>query len=303
MNHFDGFLNLSDRPPSDSISDPQVRCLFLNAFDAMLLVDQRGRLAAANPAACELLGIDPDRPLSDRWEAFSPSEELATIAEKLAENDVLQGTGTVMGKNGRPRNVEYRAAANFTPDRHLLILKPIANYRQLETEFLDIQERHQLVIQGIGEGIWDWDCQRDSAIVSPRYWEIQGYDPDEMGQESFSDFLDRLHPDDLTSAYQVYGDYIAGRRSDYRVEFRQRTKTGEWKWILSVGKLVEWDRDGRPLRMIGTHTDIGAYKQMESALRESRRQLQDVLNSCAAHIVQLWVFPDRTWEYVNRSGA
>lgn len=556
MNHLDGSLNYSDCHPFDSISDPQVRCLFLNAFDAMILLDPEGRLTAANPAARELLAIDPDRPIARRWEAFSPSEELATIAEKLAEHDALQGTGTVMGKNGGPRNVEYRATANFTPDRHLLILKDLTNCHQLETDFLDIRERHQLVIQGIGEGVWDWDCKTDVAIVSPRYWEIQGYDPDEMGNESFSDFLDRvhpddrdrlktvtqnhlerqepyeiemrvrhrdghyiwiysraqavrdetgrprrmvgavadisdrkqaelalqerealfrkvtanipgaifryvlhpdgsnrviymspgchdvweveaervarnaqclwdmthpddlrglyesvirsaqtlklwvhewrvlapsrrqkwlhgigrperqpdgsiiwdsfalditarkqaeialrdneerlrlalfaanqglydlnirtgeaivspeyarmlgyepeelqetnlkwrdrLHPDDLPSAYQAYDDYIARRRSDYRVEFRQRTKTGEWQWILSVGKLVEWDRDGRPLRMIGTHTDIGAYKQMEADLRESRRQLQDVLNSCAAHIVQLWVFPDRTWEY------
>jgi len=556
MNHLDGSLNCSDCHPFDSISDPQVRCLFLNAFDAMILLDPEGRLTAANPAARELLAIDPDRPIARRWEAFSPSEELATIAEKLAEHDALQGTGTVMGKNGGPRNVEYRATANFTPDRHLLILKDLTNCHQLETDFLDIRERHQLVIQGIGEGVWDWDCKTDVAIVSPRYWEIQGYDPDEMGNESFSDFLDRvhpddrdrlktvtqnhlerqepyeiemrvrhrdghyiwiysraqavrdetgrprrmvgavadisdrkqaelalqerealfrkvtanipgaifryilhpdgsnrviymspschdvweveaervarnsqclwdmthpddlrglyesvirsaqtlklwvhewrvlppsrrqkwlhgigrperqpdgsiiwdsfalditarkqaeialrdneerlrlalfaanqglydlnirtgeaivspeyarmlgyepeelqetnlkwrdrLHPDDLPSAYQAYDDYIARRRSDYRVEFRQRTKTGEWQWILSVGKLVEWDRDGRPLRMIGTHTDIGAYKQMEADLRESRRQLQDVLNSCAAHIVQLWVFPDRTWEY------
>jgi len=80
------------------------------------------------------------------------------------------------------------------------------------------------------------------------------YEPENFC-ETNAKWRDRLHPDDVATVYQVYEDYVAGRRDEYRVEFRQRTKSGEWKWILSLGKIVSWDSDGQPIRMLGTHTD------------------------------------------------
>jgi len=50
------------------------------------------------------------------------------------------------------------------------------------------------------------------------------------------------------------------------VECRQRTRGGDWIWILSLGSIVQWDDEGKPLRMLGTHTDITERKQVESAL-------------------------------------
>jgi PAS domain S-box-containing protein len=65
---------------------------------------------------------------------------------------------------------------------------------------------------------------------------------------------------------------VAGRTPEYRVEFRQRAASGGWIWILSLGKIQAWDPDGRPLRMLGTHTDITARKLAEESLRESERK-------------------------------
>lgn len=56
-------------------------------------------------------------------------------------------------------------------------------------------------------------------------------------------------------------DYTNGILPQYRVEFRQHTYDGQWKWILSHGKVLEYDATGKPLRMLGTHTDITARQK------------------------------------------
>ncbi|MES9928691.1 MAG: EAL domain-containing protein, partial [Candidatus Thiodiazotropha sp. 6PDIVS] len=74
---------------------------------------------------------------------------------------------------------------------------------------------------------------------------------------------------DHEAVAKTYSDYIGGRKDEYRVEFRLRTASGKWVWILSIGRLVEWDSDGKPLRMLGTHTDITALKQAQERVRQA----------------------------------
>jgi PAS domain S-box-containing protein len=94
-----------------------------------------------------------------------------------------------------------------------------------------------------------------------------GYDP-EAFVETNASWIERLHPDDKEITAKAYSDYINGKSQEYRVEFRQKTRDGNWKWILSLGMVVEFDTDGRPLRMLGTHTDITKRKYLEAELQK-----------------------------------
>ncbi|HEY9710840.1 MAG TPA: ATP-binding protein, partial [Oculatellaceae cyanobacterium] len=132
-----------------------------------------------------------------------------------------------------------------------------------EADLRDSEERLRLALVAANQGLYDLNVQTGEAIISPEYARMLGYEPDEF-QETNALWRDRLHPDDVAVVYQVYEDYVAGRGDEYRVEFRQRTQAGDWKWILSIGKIVSWDSDGQPLRMLGTHTDITDRKQADA---------------------------------------
>jgi PAS domain S-box-containing protein len=95
-----------------------------------------------------------------------------------------------------------------------------------------------------------------------------GHDPATF-RETNAAWLERLHPDDRERVTATFGDYVAGRLPVYQVEFRQRTASGGWRWILSLGKIVERDGQGRPVRMLGTHTDITERKLAEESLRQA----------------------------------
>ncbi len=137
--------------------------------------------------------------------------------------------------------------------------------KKAERLLRDSEERLRLAMSAARQGLYDLNVQTGECIVSPEYALMLGYDPAEF-RETNAAWRERLHPDDREKVYAAYSDYVAGRLDEYRVEFRQRTKEGGWKWILSLGSLVARSPDGQPLRMLGTHTDITARKQAEQAL-------------------------------------
>ena len=135
------------------------------------------------------------------------------------------------------------------------------------------EERLRLALQAANQGTYDLNVQTGETIISPEYATMLGYDPAEF-ELTTSGWIERLHPDDKERVTQIFHDCIAGIQPEYRVEYRQRTRAGDWKWILSMGRLVERDAAGQPLRMLGTHTDITDRKRMEEDLLGQAKQLR-----------------------------
>jgi PAS domain S-box-containing protein len=134
-------------------------------------------------------------------------------------------------------------------------------YQSLQTLQINAQ-RLELALRAANQGLYDIDLQSGATTVTDAYATMLGYDPAAFIETNQS-WRERIHPADVDRAYQAYLDYLAGRIPEYRVEFRSRMRQGGWKWILSVGAIVERDEQGHPLRMMGTHTDISALKRLE----------------------------------------
>ncbi|MBD2187019.1 PAS domain-containing protein [Pseudanabaena mucicola] len=147
---------------------------------------------------------------------------------------------------------------------------------QNEQKLIESEERLRLALISANQGMYDLNIQTGIAIVNSEYALMLGYDPATF-VETNAKWIERLHPDDREHVAQIYRDYVAGILPDYKVEFRQQTTTGEWKWILSIGKILAWDEMGNPLRMLGTHMDISDRKKAE-AERLLAKQVQQELN-------------------------
>jgi len=129
------------------------------------------------------------------------------------------------------------------------------------------EERLQLAINGANDGIWDWNLDTNAVYFSPKWKEMLGYADDEL-PNAFASFEANLHPVDKPAVMDMLDFYLKGDSPLYRVEFRMRHRDGGWRWILARGEALR-DKEGRPFRMLGSHTDISEQKRAEEALRQA----------------------------------
>ncbi|MDO9549836.1 MAG: PAS domain-containing protein [Methanoregula sp.] len=141
-----------------------------------------------------------------------------------------------------------------------------------EEALRESEERFRLTRDAINDGIWDWNIPTGTALFTPHWYTMLGYESDEL-PASYPTWRSLIHPDDITAAEEKIQRHLDGKEEGYSVEFRMRTKKGDWKWILSRGKVVERDAGGKPLRAVGIHTDISGLKLAENALVRVNQKL------------------------------
>ena len=189
----------------------------------------------------------------------------------------------------------YSTEKNF----FVAVFEAITERKQAEAALRENEERLRLSLHAANQGLYDLNVQTGNAIVNREYAEMLGYDFDSF-VETNAAWIERLHPDDQEITANAYADYIKGLTSEYRVEFRQRTKAGDWKWILSLGKVVEYDAAGKPLRMLGTHTDITERKAAEAKLRDSEWQYRLMFTN---NPLPMFVFDRATFAFLAVNDA
>ncbi len=177
-------------------------------------------------------------------------------------------------KGGEIRRLEVLEVPVFDDQGRVVSIEGVAHdiTEKLITEqaLQENEERLRLALKAGSLGIYDLDIETGAAIVSPEYVLMLGYDPAEFC-ESIDGLSSRLHPDDKERSSEIFKAYLAGEIAEYRIEFRQQKKNGDWIWVLSVGEIVERDKDGKPLRMLGTHTEITKLKQAEEELLRAKK--------------------------------
>ncbi|MDZ4212919.1 MAG: PAS domain-containing protein, partial [Methylotenera sp.] len=143
---------------------------------------------------------------------------------------------------------------------------------------IENEQRWQLAIEGSSQGLWDWHAQTNRTFISRRWKEILGYAEGEIG-ETLDEWDQHIHAEDKELIYEAIAKHFSGLTSNYESEHRMLCKNGEYLWVLDRGKVTSWDENKRPLRMLGTLTDISKRKAAESVALEQQQQLQQVIEN------------------------
>ena len=265
-------------------SEARYRSLFENMNTGFVLFevvpDRQGtpedlRILAANQGFADTTGLDLDAAIGQRLTRVLPGIEHDTT-DWIGTYGRVALTGVPQAfESGSERLGIYYSVSAFRagPNQCAVSFLDITGRRRTEQALHDSEERLRLALVAAKQGLYDLNVATGEVMVTPEYATMLGHDPQTF-RETAEGWRERLHPDDRDVALNTLNAYLAGRLSDYRVEFRLRTRDGGWKWILSIGKIQDWSADGRPLRMLGTHTDIDALKAAEAALRESNATLE-----------------------------
>lgn len=145
----------------------------------------------------------------------------------------------------------------------------LTEQRQADAAARDAALRLKTAVEAGNIGLWDWDLRTDKVFYS-REWKSQiGYAEHEIG-DTAEEWRSHLHQDDREHTLRAVEAYMQNPVGDFRVEFRFRHKDGSYRWILAQGALLH-DDAGKPMRMLGSHTDITERKRMEDQLVQATK--------------------------------
>lgn len=137
----------------------------------------------------------------------------------------------------------------------------------LNSTFVD-DLKWQLALEYSGIGMWEYDAFLKRVYFSEGSKKIIGVSDPFFGNDVNSWNI-RVHPEDRAHYFKDFQDHLNGKKPMYENEHRVRCEDGTYKWIRDRGRVVEWDADNKPIRIIGTHTDITTQKQHEETINDS----------------------------------
>jgi PAS domain S-box-containing protein len=141
----------------------------------------------------------------------------------------------------------------------------VTNFKQQELKLKLSEERYLFALEASSEGIWDLDVATNKVFYSSQSMKMLEFDANDT-IDSINLWDDRVHPLDKNRYLTDIQLHIDNVTPYYENAQRVLTKSGDYKWILSRGKIIQRDENNNPLRIIGTHTDISAQKEKEQDL-------------------------------------
>ena len=258
----------------------RLEALFENSPDMIDIHTTDGTIIDVNQQFCEAFDQPKDELVGQKvWDIDQEiePEELQEMWDRMDVGDRTKLETEFQNKGGRRFPVEVHLTRLPVDDgnRFMVISRDITDRKQRMQEIQTLKKRLELAVEGANLGVWDWDMTTDEVQFNGQWAEMLGYTLEEL-KPDLSAWESRVHPDDIAEVEAALDAHIQQETDYYDTEHRMRTADGEWKWIRDLGKIVERDADGEPIRAVGIHLDIEESKQYQRELEEKTEELEEL---------------------------
>lgn len=265
------------------LSQKNFYLMFETIDDFMFILDIEGRIIKTNPVVERRLGYTQEELCGlSVLEVHPPErrEEAGFIVGEMLAGRLESCPVPLFKKDGTTIPVETKVVFGKWDGKDALygISRDISERLKAEETLRESEERWHFALEGSGDGVWDWNILTDEVFFSKQWKAMLGYSVTEIGNR-LDEWEKRVYPDDLEGCTADLNKHFKGETEVYVNEHRMLCKDGKYKWILDRGKVVEWTGEGKPARIIGTHTDITPRKLLEEQLLktiEKEKELNDL---------------------------
>jgi PAS domain S-box-containing protein len=151
-----------------------------------------------------------------------------------------------------------------------------AQLQQEHHESEQARQRLALALRSSDAGFWEWDIVKDTVNFSPEWRTLCGIPAELSSEFDLDEWMGRVHPADKRKSYTDMIRHIKGETAMYENEYRIRVADESYRWILTRGKVVSWDNNGRASLMLGVYSDISERKNTELINVRQQAALQTI---------------------------
>ncbi len=238
------------------VTDPTGECIFANANFQQICGLRADRLRANG----YLAAVHPEdrQRLLDKRDAARRSLTPYRVEHRYVHAD---GGETWTRVNGAP----IRDGSSFLGFVH--VVEDITSQRTADQTLRRSQERLQLALDGSGNTLLDWDLRSGELYLSEHWARMTGGQPG-AAVTTVRDLLELIHPGEQQAVGRALDETLQGERPYLRVQYRVRTRSGDWRWVETHARVMERGEDGKPVRVTGTCADITDRKNLEARQAE-----------------------------------
>ncbi|MBN2348296.1 MAG: PAS domain S-box protein [Bacteroidales bacterium] len=275
-------------------SEERFRSIVHQLSDIVWVVDENLQIKYETPSVSKILGFEADYLVGKNICDFIHDKEKDQFVKDFYEviNKKNKYTPTIFRmQHVKGYWINLEALGNNLLDHPaingiIITARDITERIKSEQALKESEERLTLALEATTDGLWDWDILNKKYFFSPRYYKILDYKPGEF-EYQIDTWKTLIHPDDQPNVLSSIYRQPKKKDENIEVEYRMKTKSGEWKWILSKSKALSCDKTTTSSRIIGTITDITERKYAEQALVESEAKYRILYETAGDAILMM----------------
>lgn len=187
----------------------------------------------------------------------------------LKEAELQQQNEEIASQNEelRSTNEEVRAINEELEETN-------ADVRRINEELRRTDNHLHLALENSGVAVWDIDIETGESRHSVTWNKFFGYAESEASGNIYK-LNDRIHPSDRRLNQLRFLELLKGRKSKFESEYRLRTKSGNYLWVLAKGKITQRDENGKATHLTGTTQIIQRRKIAEINLFKAKEKAEE----------------------------
>ena len=280
------FVDISDLKKVEEAltsSRQHYMALYENAPDGYFTLNNEGKISNCNSKTALDLGYNSKNDLfgkkiidlvHPKWKKKHEEDFSTLLIKGKIENSFLK----LIKKDSNTITVLLNGKAVF--DKEGNVESIIGTFRDL-TEFIETKEElkektlaFEHVLENTLAGYWDWNITENLSYLSPTFKMMFGYEDQEI-DNSIVSWKKIIHPDDFHLITDAYTEHTKSKgKIPYDCKIRCYHKNGSIVWVWCKGKVIQWNKDKNPVRMVGINLDISSMKAYEEQLKKSNQHLE-----------------------------
>ncbi len=240
--------------------------LIKNTEIAALYLDRKLCIRKFTPGFSKISNIletDIGRPIAQLATAFVYSEFMSDIDQvqetlQSVEKEIHYENGSLYLLRIVPYRTDYQAVDG--------ILVTMVNITLIQKERDNLVKSNRRLQQALEMGHmawWEWDITTGRVTMHEKKATMLGYTVKEFPTDVY-EICKLIHPEDYELTMKKMRDHLSGKSPLYDVIYRIKTKTGDYRWYYDKGGIVENDKHGKPLRVVGLVVDVTEIKELQN---------------------------------------